>query len=316
MQRLDEIFDIQYGTSTELLNCEEQEGGIPFISRTSSNNGMVARVKERYDMEPMPANAITVALGGSVLSSFFQEESFYTSFHIYCLYPHERLSISEMLYYCSAIEKNKYRYSYGRQANKTLGSLIVPSPEDIPPYIRRQSLPQPFIENPLNDKKMNLETGRWKWFRYDEVFDIEKGFYNKKPDEVEGGTVKFIGATEYNNGITSHHNEGDIEKLYEGNCLTVSNNGSVGNAFYQNEEFTCTHDVNVLRIKDYPMNPHIAMFLATLVEKEKYRWAYGRKWRPVRMPSSKIKLPTTPSGIPDWQWMEDYIKSLPYSANL
>ena len=30
----------------------------------------------------------------------------------------------------------------------------------------------------------------------------------------------------------------------------------------------------------------------------------------------KIKLPATPSGEPNWQFMEDYIKSLPFSRNI
>ena len=32
----------------------------------------------------------------------------------------------EMLFYCAAIEQNKYQYSYGRQANKTLKNILVP----------------------------------------------------------------------------------------------------------------------------------------------------------------------------------------------
>ena len=31
---------------------------------------------------------------------------------------------------------------------------------------------------------------------------------------------------------------------------------------------------------------------------------------------TRIKLPVTPSGEPDWKFMEDYIKSLPYSKNI
>lgn len=29
-----------------------------------------------------------------------------------------------------------------------------------------------------------------------------------------------------------------------------------------------------------------------------------------------VKLPITPQGTPDWQFMEDYIKSLPYGDRL
>ena len=174
-------------------------------------------------------------------------------------------------------------------------------------------------------------THKWDWFRYDEIFDIKKGFYNKKPEESGKGTIPFIGATESNNGITSMHtleeievasktgdnpNQDISEKMFVGNCITVSNNGSIGFAFYQEKEFTCSHDVNPLYLKGHALNKHIAMFLCTLIELEQYRWAYGRKWRPKRMPSSLIKLPITVDGTPDWKFMENYIKSLPYSANI
>ena len=110
------------------------------------------------------------------------------------------------------------------------------------------------------------------------------------------------------------------QKMFSENCITVSNNGSVGYAFYQNKEFTCTHDVNPLYLKGKTLNVYIAMFLCAIIEKERFRWAYGRKWRPVRMPSSLIKLPAIQNANdeyePDWQWMEDYIKGLPYSRNI
>ena len=54
-------------------------------------------------------------------------------------------------------------------------------------------------------------TTNWGWFRYDEIFDIKKGFYNKKPEESGNGTIPFIGATESNNGITSMHTLEEIE---------------------------------------------------------------------------------------------------------
>jgi acetate kinase len=113
MKRLDEIFDIKNSPSLELINCKQVENGVRFVSRTSANNGIVARIKQLDDLEPMPANALTVALGGSVLSSFYQEEPFYTAFHIACLYPKQELTKEQMLYYAYVIEQNKYRYNYG-----------------------------------------------------------------------------------------------------------------------------------------------------------------------------------------------------------
>ena len=58
-----------------------------------------------------------------------------------------------------------------------------------------------------------------------------------------------------------------------------------------------------------------ALFVAAIIEMDKYRWAYGRKWRPERMVRSTIKLPSIIVNgvhVPDWIFMENYIKSLPY----
>lgn len=43
---LSEIFEFRNGTSLELLNCDIVQEGIPFVSRTSENNGIAAYVLE------------------------------------------------------------------------------------------------------------------------------------------------------------------------------------------------------------------------------------------------------------------------------
>lgn len=58
------------------------------------------------------------------------------------------------------------------------------------------------------------------------------------------------------------------------------------------------------------------MFLVTIINKEQYRYNYGRKCSQTKLKSSLIKLPVDTEGNPDWQWMEDYIKGLPYSRCL
>lgn len=189
-----------------------------------------------------------------------------------------------------------------------------------------------YVSNPQITQSAVLSDRQWRDFKYYEIFEIKKGFYNKKPEHIANGEIPFIGATDSNNGITSlctrsvieetsktgdDKNAPITEKLFEPNCITVSNNGSVGYAFYQPKEFTCTHDVNPLYLKKQELNVYIAMFLCAIIEKDRFRWAYGRKWRPKRMPSSIIRLPVIPgTRIPDWQFMEDYIKSLPYSKNI
>jgi hypothetical protein len=313
MKRLDELFKIRNGNGLELINCTEVHDGICFVSRTSRNNGVVARVELLDDIEPMPANAITVALSGSVLSSFFQPEPFYTAFHIACLYPKQKLTIEQMLYYASIIEQNKYRYSFGRQANKTLKNIEIPNIDELPDYINKMSISNyKFERKPINNKQIALNMDNWEWFRYDEIFEIKKGKRLTKANMIEG-TTNYVGATKFNNGITVKiGNEGHI---HTPNTITVSYNGSIAEAFYQIEPFWATDDVNVLYPK-FALNPYIAMFLCTLIHAEKYRFNYGLKWEKEMMQNSIIKLPITCDGTPDWQFMEDYIKSLPYSKSI
>jgi len=100
--------------------------GINFVSRTSKNNGVSGKVRIIKNINPMPDGVITVAGGGSVLETFLQISPFYSGRDLYCLTSKIPLSNAEKLYYCTCIKANKYRYNYGRQANKTLRSLLVP----------------------------------------------------------------------------------------------------------------------------------------------------------------------------------------------
>ncbi len=172
---------------------------------------------------------------------------------------------------------------------------------------------------------MKIDFSKWKTFLFTEVFIIKKGFYNKKPEESGNGTIPFLGATDKNNGVTAYYTKDEInsssktgslpndtidKKIFPGKSVCVTNNGSVGYAYYQETEFKCSHDVNPLYRKDGEFNYFTGLFVASIIMKDRYRWGYGRKWRPERMVKSKINLPATNEGKPDWDWMEKFMKSL------
>ena len=45
MVKIKELFNIKYGNSLSLQDCELSSNGVPFVSRGTKNNGVVARVK-------------------------------------------------------------------------------------------------------------------------------------------------------------------------------------------------------------------------------------------------------------------------------
>jgi hypothetical protein len=309
---LNKIFDIEYGNgfSFNKMIANSAESNISFVARTSKNNGVVGNVVKHKDIEPFPAGLLTVAVSGSVLETFLQPNKFYTSFHVMVLFPKKKMSDLEKIFYCECIKKNKFRYNYGRQANKTLPVLLVPK---LPPQklLRTKEL---IILDPLavSQEKGSLpDCKEWGCFQYNELFEIKKGKRLTKA-KMKPGQIPFIGSIDKNNGISAYINENPI---HEGNTISVNYNGSVAEAFYQEKPFWASDDVNVLYPK-FKLTQHLAMFLVTIIRAEKYRFNYGRKWHLDRMKESIIKLPLDKKGEPDWTSMENYIKSLPYSKNL
>lgn len=125
-----QLFVPHQGNGYEFIRMEEDtESEINFVSRTSKNNGVVAKVK-KTSIEPFPKGLITVALGGSVLSSFVQDKPFYTAYHLMVLEPRKEYEMTNLvkMFICTQIEANKYKYSYGRQANRTLMDIIIKLP--------------------------------------------------------------------------------------------------------------------------------------------------------------------------------------------
>ena len=125
LRHISELFNIQYGNSYELNHLKKDEKGIAFVSRTSRNNGISGRVARTRD-EPTPAGCITVALGGSVLETFLQNEPTYQGRDIAILTPINKMIKNEKLWYVAAIRQHQFRFSFGRQANRQLPELLIP----------------------------------------------------------------------------------------------------------------------------------------------------------------------------------------------
>lgn len=308
---LSDIFDVKYGNSLSLSNLDEDKNGIPFVSRTEKNNGQSAKVKTNIECSPNPKNTISVAVGGSVMSSFLQKKPYYTGYHLLVLHPKTNLTDNEMLYYCMCLKANKYKYSYGRQANKTLHDLLVPSVNDIPKWVNTAKIKKPSKKSILN-KKLELNTNTWRYFKVGDLFDItgSKSFTKTTISKYELGKYPYIVTSSENNGVQGFYNH----YTEDGNVLTIDS-ATVGSCFYQCLKFSASDHVEKL-IPNFKMNKYIALFLTTTLNLEKYRYGYGRKFSQTRIKQTKVKLPTVKNNQPDWQFMEDYIKSLPYSKSL
>lgn len=308
--RVDELFYLHQGNGFELYNMSQSpDSNISFVSRTAQANGVVGKVDQVDGVTPFPAGYITVALGGSVLSSFVQKDPFYTAFHIMVLEPKRDMTFQEKLFYCMCIQNNAYRYSYGRQANKTLKDIEVP--DNAPEWVNCTPIA------PITTQNIRPELPhqrRWAEYRMGDLFRFVKGRRLTKADMIDGNT-NFLGAISENNGVRQHI-QVEPEDISAPNCITVNYNGSVGEAFYQAEPFWASDDVNILYADGWEMNKYNALFIVTVIKANRYRFSYGRKWKLENMKDTILKLPQAEDGTPDFTYMEDYIKALPYGDRI
>lgn len=314
MTTINDIFEVHYGTNLELNALKRDADGINFVSRTAGNNGVSAKVARVSGLEPTPAGVLTVAGGGSVLATFLQPEPFYSGRDLYFLVPRITLSDQQKLYYCCCIRANRYRYNYGRQANRTLRAISVPAVDAIPNWVNEFEFTQfDGIGASAQTNAISLpDTSKWKKFKLDAIFELKKGKRIVKA-KLQSGEIPFITAIDSNNGRREFFSG---PAIFDGNTITVNYNGNgVAEAFYQPVPYWACDDVNVLCPK-FALNAKKAMFIATVIRREKYRFNYGRKWHLERMRESTIKLPITRTGEPDWQLMEDFISGLPFTSGI
>lgn len=159
-------------------------------------------------------------------------------------------------------------------------------------------------------KHMKFNVKEWKEFRVGDILDCNSTTFSIG-DDLPKGNFPFVSRTAGNNGVDSYV---DIEtnKLTDGNCLTVGAEGIY--SFYQPDRFATGNKVYQMRIQN--MNQYIGLFLSTVLNLGAFKYSYGRARIMGKLKNEIIKLPADSNGEPDWLFMENYIKSLPYGDKL
>ena len=317
-----DMFDIHPTRTYKNLSKEELNdgGSTPFVVNSAENNG----IGGYSTLDPTEKGGIITFSDTTDGNTFFYQPNDFIGFaHVQGMYPLDRVwSKNELLFLVTILSFVNYgRYNYGRKMTReNIAStyVLLPANENGTPDWKSMdeyiiSLHhKPICTKTKHSANIPLGITSWREFRLDYLFDFKKGTRLIKED-MEEGCFNYLGAVSTNNGIRQKISC-DKSELYAPNCITVNYNGSVGEAFYQNAPFWPSDDVNVLYAKSWwNLNQYIAMFIITVIRVNKYKFDYGRKWTLEKMKESTILLPSKSKNVPDWEWMENYIKSLPYS---
>lgn len=322
-----ELFDIHPTKAYKLTNSSlmEEDGVNPIVVNSSFNNGIGGYTNQENTEK---GGIITFSDTTSADAIFFQETDFVGYPHVQGMYPigkyKDKWSKYSLLFFVSVFRNRALGLNYDyvnkftRESAKQI-SIKLPVDETGNPdfsymesYMKNLELA---VSSSLTDlqsaKKFDisgkLDISSWKLFQISELFNVQKGKRLTKSD-MKDGKIRFIGASAINNGITAYIS--NDEHLHPQNTITLSYNGSIGEAFYQDEMFWASDDVNVLYPK-FEMNREMALFMIPLLKTAGKRYAFIDKWKKEDMEKSKIPLPADKDGNPDYKYIDVSVNASP-----
>lgn len=246
----------------------------------------------------------------------------------YCIRKNSTdLSIEQCIFlqivFTNSLKGTEYGYGMGltgtRFSNRKISLPLLddktPNWDYMEQYIVNimKTIEVPELE-PIKSSSIDLHSVKWRDFKISDVMNILSGVRLTSSD-MKQGNVPFIGASDSNNGITNWTS--NTNSSTDSNVLGINYNGSVGEVFYHPYVATFSDDVKRLKLKQTTRaNKEVYLFIKTMLLQQKSKYAYGYKFNGTRMKAQKIMLPVTDENIPDWQFMEDYVKSISNSRLL
>lgn len=304
---INSLFHIARGTNLDLNALVQVPDGIPYVSCTAGNNGVLARVSSVDGVEPSPSGVLSVALVGSAMATFIQDEPFYSAQNIAVLTPLTPMSRGAMLYYAACLRANQFRFSYGRKANRTMKSLMVPAATELPLWVD-STLPAETerFNEALESQKSVGPTSKAKLqaagkstqdlICVNELFEVRPGtsLELNALTQREGG-VPFVARSAKNNGVTAQvAPPAGVEALPSG-VLSVALGGTPMSTFLQEEPFYCGFHVSYL-VPRTPMSRAVLLYYAACLRANRYRFSYGRQ---ANRSLATLKIPAL-NAVPSW----------------
>lgn len=332
--RLGDLFFQMYKAQAHVkgdLDCysSPSENTIRFISRTEMNNGCDCYVLNASLTGIEEGNAI--AIGDTTATCFYQSDKFICGDHM-VICRADWINLYTALFIISILKQEKYKYSYGRAFKMDLiSNTIIKLPATIDNHPDWDFMEQ-YIKS-LNHKPLTtanrggcgshtLGVESWKPFKVNDIFKLYNGKgITKEEIEYNQGDFIVVQSGEENNGCI-----GKIDKDYcnkmgytytEEPCLTVARTGSAGYVSYQPLGCVVGDSAKILTLKDdHHKNHSVFLFLKTVLMANRYKYTYGRKVTEDKYLSEVIMLPATTDNKPDFCFMENYMKALPYGDRI
>lgn len=344
-----DLFDVYNGKGLTKEEIENNQGNLEAVQSGEQNHGSIGKIdieycrKMGYTLTEEPC--LTVARTGSAGYVAYQPFGCVVgdSAKLLLLKKEERRSAPVYLFLRTVLLANQYKYTYGRKVTKEnylAEKIKLPAIDKNRPdwdfmedFIHSLNC-EPISTKNSRNKSMNLDTKNWKEFFLHRILNAQMG---NGIDAVlttnEAPKYNYVSRNGNDNGVIRRVDEMEDETPFLAGDMTLALGGSLGACFLQKEPFYTSQNMAVLQEKEQ-LSDYVKLFLATVIRNEckvKYQ-AFGRELNAHIKNDFTVKLPvlrdengfvtdasceySNEGWIPDWDWMERYILSLPYGDRI
>ena len=313
---------LQVPTGASISARELEDGTIPRITVSNFNNGVVGYYNSKSKNFRVYNNFISVSFLGTV---FYQSGDASLDMKVHCLKTKDiDLDQDIALFLVSVIRKSLDKFMYADQISSTVLpelELKLPTNEFGKPdwdYMRKFIIDnKPIVSekynilNSLEKCDTKIDVDKWKEFEIGYLFKdkIKKPqVYHTREVKEDNEGIPYIVRSKYNNGVKYLVQKNDDFILAPGG--TISFGAENATFFYQEKPFISGRDIYYIDTRDY--NKYVCLFLITCLRTITERYSYNYGLFPELLKNEKIKLPVDSFGKPNWSYMEQYIKNLPY----
>ncbi|MBI2652593.1 restriction endonuclease subunit S [Candidatus Woesearchaeota archaeon] len=298
MVTLNKIFDLDYGDREYIDKSLLDEGKTLLIASQGVDNGA-------FGFFDIPAKhsppLITVPRTGSIGYAFVQLTPCTITDDCIVLKSKNKVSLEYLYYIASLIRLKRWRFNYARKITpERLATLEIISPDDFKTKINFSELNKRLNPKRLPVSPISYKTEK-KEFLLSDLFDIVTGDYHSINDLKEG-KIPLISCSEFDNGISGFYNI-PLDKTYK-NMITVTYDGRPLTAKFHDYHFAAYDNVGILLPKK-KYRKETLLFVALLLNIERWRYSYGRKCYNQKIKKLKLKLPVKENNL-----NEEYISQI------
>lgn len=318
------VFNVSNSKPYHKSNLNTTQHGIPYITRTSINNGLEDIVIDN-NYEKNKKNSIS--LGAENADFFFQSIDYVTGNKMYHI-SNEKITRHIGLFLVQAFRQSikNCGFGYGKGLTGTRFKnryVMLPIDEKNNPnwhfmeeYIKerenekRQEI-KDYYKNRLLDLVICPEVltdVEWGEFRVKDLFEM-KSVKGKTIKNYKSGTIPYVTTSSTNNGVSDFIDTPVDISLK--NCISVD--PIAGKTFHHEYEFVgrggAGSAINLLYSDK--LNHEIGKFICSAMEKTSLgKASYAVALNGDRLKNSKLLLPIDKEGNPNWTYMENFIKNI------